>query len=140
MAKIAFTVPGQPIPQPRARITTRGKFAHAYTLKKHPITAYREAIRAAAIAAGARPHDELVELWIYAYYVRPTSHSTKQGLKKTAPKTPRADTDNLAKGIMDALTGTAYADDQQVDRLHATKKFAPKAGTMIVIAQEEPQA
>ena len=140
MAKIAFTVPGAPVPQPRARVTTRGKFAHAYTPKKHPITAYREAIRAAAIAAGAKPHDELVELWIYAYYVRPPSHSTKKGLKKTAPKTPRADTDNLAKGIMDALTGTAYADDQQVDRLHTTKKFAPKAGTMIVIAQEEPQA
>ena len=140
MPKIAFTVPGDPIPQPRARVTTRGKFAHAYTPAKHPITAYREAIRAAAIAAGAKPHDELVELWIYAYYVRPPSHSTKKGLKKTAPKTPRADTDNLAKGIMDALTGAAWDDDQQVDRLHTTKKFAPKAGTMVVIAQEEPQA
>ena len=81
MAKIAFTVPGDPVPQPRARVTTRGKFAHAYTPKKHPITVYREAIRAAAIAAGAKPHDELVELWIYAYYVRPPSHSTKKGLK-----------------------------------------------------------
>jgi len=133
MKKIMFTVLGQPIPQPRARITTRGKFAHAYTPKKHPITAYREAIRAAAIAAGAKPHGELVELWIYACYVRPASHSTKKGLKKTAPKTPRADTDNLAKGIMDALTGAAWDDDQQVDRLHSTKEFGPVAGTMVVI-------
>ena len=133
MAKITFTVPGQPIPQPRARITTRGKFAHAYTPKKHPITAYREAIRAAAIAAGAVPHDELVELWIYAYYVRPPSHSTKKGLKKSAPKTPRADTDNLAKGIMDALTGAAWNDDQQVHRLHLTKQFGPIAGTVVEI-------
>ena len=140
MAKITFTVPGAPVPQPRARVTTRGKFAHAYTPKKHPITAYREAIRTAAIAAGAKPHDELVELSIYAYYVRPPSHSTKKGLKKTAPKTPRADTDNLAKGIMDALTGTAYADDQQVDRLHAKKEFATHAKTMVMIEQEEPQA
>jgi len=133
MDKITFTVPGQPIPQPRARITTRGKFAHAYTPKKHPITAYREAIRAAAIAAGAKPHGELVELWIYACYVRPASHSTKKGLKKTAPKTPRADTDNLAKGIMDALTGAAWDDDQQVDRLHSTKEFGPVAGTVVEI-------
>ena len=133
MEKIIFTVTGQPIPQPRARITTRGKFAHAYTPKKHPITAYREAIRAAAIAAGAKPHDELVELWIYAYYVRPPSHSTKKGLKKSAPKTPRADTDNLAKGIMDALTGAAWNDDQQVHRLHSTKEFGPIAGTLVEI-------
>ena len=133
MAKITFVVLGQPVPQPRARVTTRGKFAHAYTPKKHPITVYREAIREAAIAAGAKPHDELVELWIYAYYVRPPSHSTKKGLKKTAPKTPRADTDNLAKGIMDALTGAAWDDDQQVHRLHTTKEFGPIAGTMVVI-------
>ena len=133
MAKITFTVPGAPVPQPRARVTTRGKFAHAYTPKKHPITAYREAIRAAAIAAGAKPHDELVELWIYAYYVRPPSHSTKKGLKKSAPKTPRADTDNLAKGIMDALTGAAWNDDQQVHRLHSTKEFGPIAGTLVEI-------
>ena len=133
MTKITFTVLGQPIPQPRARVTTRGKFAHAYTPKKHPITAYREAIREAAIAAGAKPHGELVELWIYAYYVRPPSHSTKKGLKKTAPKTPRADTDNLAKGIMDALTGAAWNDDQQVHRLHSTKEFGPIAGTLVEI-------
>ena len=133
MTKITFVVLGQPIPQPRARVTTRGKFAHAYTPKKHPITAYREAIREAAIAAGAKPHGELVELWIYAYYVRPPSHSTKKGLKKTAPKTPRADTDNLAKGIMDALTGAAWNDDQQVHRLHSTKEFGPIAGTLVEI-------
>ena len=133
MTKITFTVLGQPIPQPRARVTTRGKFAHAYTPKKHPITAYREAIREAAIAAGAKPHGELVELWIYACYVRPPSHSTKKGLKKTAPKTPRADTDNLAKGIMDALTGAAWNDDQQVHRLHSTKEFGPIAGTLVEI-------
>jgi len=133
MEKIIFTVLGQPVPQPRARVTTRGKFAHAYTPKKHPITAYREAIRAAAIEAGAKPHGELVELWIYACYLRPPSHSTKKGLKKNAPKTPRADTDNLAKGIMDALTGAAWDDDQQVDRLHSTKEFGPVAGTVVEI-------
>ena len=53
MARLDFTVPGKPVPQPRPRITTRGNFAHAYTPKSHPITSYREAIRKAAIAAGA---------------------------------------------------------------------------------------
>ena len=90
MEKIIFTVPGQPIPQPRARITTRGKFAHAYTPKKHPITAYRQAIRAAAIAAGAKPHGELVTVFVVASFVRPASHRTKKGLKKNRTENTKA--------------------------------------------------
>jgi len=133
MAKIAFIVPGAPVPQPRARITTRGKFAHAYTPKKHPITAYREAIRAAAIAAGAKPHRGLVCVYVIASFKRPASHSTKKGLKKTAPKTPKPDGDNLLKGILDALNGIAYEDDTQAEKLFVWKRFAETAETRVSI-------
>jgi len=133
MDKIAFIVPGAPVPQPRARITTRGKFAHAYTPKKHPITAYREAIRAAAIAAGAKPHKGLVCVYVIASFKRPASHSTKKGLKKTAPKTPKPDCDNLLKGILDALNGIAYADDSQAEKLFVWKRYAETAETRVSI-------
>ena len=133
MEKIIFIVPGAPVPQPRARITTRGKFAHAYTPKKHPITAYREAIRAAAIAAGAKPHRGLVCVYVIASFKRPASHSTKKGLKKTAPKTPKPDGDNLLKGILDALNGIAYEDDSQAEKLFVWKRFAETAETRVTI-------
>lgn len=133
MEKIIFTVPGQPVPQPRARVTTRGKFAHAYTPAKHPITAYREAIKAAAIAAGAKPHGELVTVFVVASFVRPASHRTKKGLKKDAPKTPKPDGDNLLKGILDALNGIAYEDDTQAEKIFVWKRYAVRAETRVTI-------
>ena len=82
MARLDFTVPGKPVPQPRPRITTRGNFAHAYTPKSHPITSYREAIRKAAIAAGAKPHKSLVVVFVDASFLRPPSHSNKNTATK----------------------------------------------------------
>ena len=45
---ISFTVEGDPVPQPRPRITVRGRHGHAYTPGDHKIHAYRAAIAAAA--------------------------------------------------------------------------------------------
>ncbi len=50
---LTFTVPGEPVPQPRPRVSTRGGFARAYVPAKHPVHAYRDAITAAARTAGA---------------------------------------------------------------------------------------
>lgn len=133
MARLQFTVAGKPVPQPRPRITTRGSFAHAYTPKAHPITAYRAAVRAAAIAAGAKPHKGLVCVFVIASFERPPSHSTKKGLKKDAPETPNCDGDNILKGILDALNGVAYFDDKQADMKCVFKRFGKTAETRILI-------
>lgn len=133
MARLQFTVAGKPVPQPRPRITTRGSFAHAYTPKSHPITAYRAAVRAAAIAAGAKPHKGLVCVFVIASFERPPSHSTKKGLKKDAPETPNCDGDNILKGILDALNGVAYFDDKQAHLKCVFKRFGKTAETRILI-------
>lgn len=137
MATLKFIVPGNPVPQPRPRVTARGKCAHAYTPKTHPITAYREAVRLAAIKSGAECTDELIVVYIHARFQRPKSHWNKNDIKKTAPQTPRADGDNIAKGVMDALTGVAWHDDKQAVCHSACKSFAAKtaaAETIIYIA------
>jgi Holliday junction resolvase RusA-like endonuclease len=129
MKPITFTVPGDPVPQPRARITTRGKFAHAYTPKKHPVHAYRAGVLRAAIDAGLLPVSEPIEVIIDAVFARPKSHMTKRGVKATAPALPRPDCDNVAKAVLDALK--ELFDDTHVRRLIVEKSWGDEARTTV---------
>jgi Holliday junction resolvase RusA-like endonuclease len=132
MKPITFTVAGDPVPQPRARITTRGKFAHAYTPKAHPINDYRHAISQAAIAAGATPTThEPITLIIDLVFKRPESHYTKKGLRPNAPLLPRPDVSNCQKGIEDALNGIAWVDDKQVGKAIVEKSYGDEARTTV---------
>lgn len=132
MKPITFTVRGNPVPQPRARITTRGKFAHAYTPKKHPVHSYRQAIQLAAIDAGLRKTSECVEVIVDAVFQRPKSHSNKRGLKADAPPLPKPDVDNIAKAVLDAV-GPILGDDRQVRRLISEKSYGMEARTTVRI-------
>jgi Holliday junction resolvase RusA-like endonuclease len=129
MKAITFSVPGDPVPQPRARITTRGKFAHAYTPKKHPVHAYRDAILREALACGLTPVSEPIEVIIDAVFARPKSHLTKRGVKATAPALPRADVDNVAKACLDSLKD--LFDDTNVRRLIVEKSWGDEARTTV---------
>ena len=136
MKPITFTVAGDPVPQPRARITTRGKFAHAYTPKTHPINDYRDAISQAAISAmgDQDPTSDCVSVVIDAVFARPKSHMTKRGLKPTAPRLPRPDCDNIAKGVLDALALIVWLDDTQVGRLVVEKSYGDEARTTVRVS------
>ena len=129
MNSITFSVAGDPVPQPRARITTRGKFAHAYTPKKHRVHAYRDAILREALACGLTPISEPVEVIVDAVFVRPKSHMTKRGPKPTAPALPRPDVDNVAKAVLDALKDVF--DDTHVRRLIVEKSWGNEARTTV---------
>lgn len=131
---IAFSVPGDPVPQPRPRVSTRSGFARAYVPAKHPVHAYRAAIAAAARAAGADVHGDAVEVVIDFVFSRPPSHLRKNGLAKNAPALPRPDLDNCAKACLDALNGVAWADDSQVRRLVVEKSYGSEARTTVRIS------
>jgi Holliday junction resolvase RusA-like endonuclease len=49
---VIIFIPGDPVAQPRPKVSTRGGFARAYVDKKHPIHAYKQAIRLAYVNAG----------------------------------------------------------------------------------------
>ena len=132
MPSITFTVPGDPVPHPRPRVSTRGGFARAYVPSKHPVHAYRMAIAAAAKAAGVQSNQTPIDVCIVAVFARPKSHSTRKGLKKNAPALPRPDVDNVAKGVLDALVDV-MGDDTHVRRLVVEKLYGDHAKTIVQV-------
>lgn len=130
---ITFSVPGEPVPQPRPRVTTRGGFGRAYVPHAHPVHAYRASLAAAARDAGAEPHAEPVSVVIDLVFERPKSHMNKSGVKPSAPRLPRVDLDNVGKAILDSLNGVAWGDDSQVQRLVIEKTYGTEARTTVRI-------
>jgi Holliday junction resolvase RusA-like endonuclease len=130
---LTFTITGDPVPQPRARISTRGGFGRAYVESKHPVHTYRKALALAARLAGSTTTCEPVNVVIDAVFARPKSHLTKSGVKSSAPKMPRCDVDNIAKAVLDSLTGVVWDDDAQVQRLVVEKTYGLTGRTTVRI-------
>ncbi len=129
---ITFSVPGEPVPQPRPRVSTRGGFARAYVPKTHAVHAYRQSLAAAARDAGVTQTGEPLSVVIDAVFVRPKSHLRKSGVKPDAPKLPRPDVDNIAKACLDALQDV-IGDDTCVARLVIEKSYGTEARTTVRI-------
>lgn len=130
---ITFSVLGDPVPQPRPRVSTAGGFARAYVPKQHPVHAYRQAVAAAARAAGLTQTGDPLNVVIDAVFRRPKSHLNKAGVKATAPTLPRPDVDNVAKAVLDALQDV-IGDDTNVSRLVVEKSYGPEARTTVRIS------
>lgn len=130
---IAFSVPGDPVPQPRPRVSTRGGFARAYVPKTHAVHAYRKAVAAAAREAGLVNTSEPMNVVIDAVFARPKSHMRKSGVRADAPKLPRPDVDNIAKAVLDALQDV-IGDDTNVARLVIEKTYGVEACTTVRIS------
>ena len=130
---ITFTIPGEPVPQPRPRVSTRGGFARAYVPKDHAVHAYRQAVAAAARAASVADTGEPLNVVIDAVFSRPKSHLNKSGVKADAPRLPRSDVDNLAKAVLDALQ-EVIGDDTCVARLVVEKSYGQEARTTVRIS------
>ncbi len=134
---ITFVVQGEPVPQPRPRVSTRGGFARAYVPATHPVHAYRQKIAAEATKAGLEPQSEPVEVIVEAVFVRPKSHMTKKGVKPTAPKLPRPDVDNIAKAILDSLQDV-MGDDTNVRLLTVGKAYGNESRTTVSVKCGKP--
>ena len=130
---VSFDVPGDPVPQPRPRVSTAGGFARAYVPKGHAVHGYRAAIAAAARAAGVTATGEPLNVVIDAVFSRPKSHMRKTGVKADAPKLPRPDVDNIAKACLDALRDV-IGDDTSVARLVVEKSYGTEGRTTVRIS------
>lgn len=128
-----FTIDGDPVPQPRPRVSTRGGLARAYVPKAHPVHAYRQAIAATARAAGVPATDEPLNVVIDAVFARPKSHMNKAGVKATAPRLPRPDVDNIAKAVLDSLQDVV-GDDTCVARLVVEKSYGTEGRTTVRVS------
>jgi Holliday junction resolvase RusA-like endonuclease len=130
---ITFSVPGNPVPQPRVRVSTRGGFARAYVPSKHPVHDYRTQLAMAARLAGLTATGEPLDVVIDAVFERPKSHLLKSGVKKTAPRLPRPDVDNVAKAVLDSLQDV-MGDDSLVARLVVAKSWGQEARTTVRVS------
>ena len=129
---ISFTVPGEPMPQPRQRFKVVAGFPKPYKDKKHPVHAYRQAVALAAKLAGLKPITEPIQVCVVSVFERPKSHTTGRGVvKATAPRLPRPDVDNLAKAVLDALGD--FFDDTLVKSLQVSKSYGDVAHTKVVV-------
>jgi Holliday junction resolvase RusA-like endonuclease len=97
------------------------------------VHAYREAIAAAARAAGLTTTGEPLNVVIDAVFERPKSHMCKSGVKATAPRLPRPDVDNVAKAVLDALQDV-IGDDSLVGRLVVEKSYGQEARTTVRVS------
>jgi Holliday junction resolvase RusA-like endonuclease len=130
---VTFTVAGQPVPQPRPRVSTAGGFARAYVPKQHPVHVYRQSLAAAARSAGLTATGEPLNVVIDAVFERPKSHMRKSGVKSDAPRLPRPDVDNIAKAVLDALQDV-IGDDTNVARLVVEKRYGTEARTTVRVS------
>lgn len=120
---LVITIPGQPVPKARARVTRAG---WAYTPKKTRL--YEATVKKAAQTA-MRGRDLLtgaVAVTVLAVLSIPQSWPTKKrmlALTGELQPTGRPDVDNLAKSFLDASNGVIFEDDAQVVELVATKRY-----------------
>ena len=98
---IKLTIPGRPVPKARPRLGVHGRKAYVYTPPE--TREYERLVGWVAKSAGCRPVEGPVSVALSVYV---------KG---------RLDADNIAKSILDGLTGVAYDDDDQVVELLVKK-------------------
>lgn len=133
MRPITFEVAGDPVPQPRPRVTTQGGFARAYVPKSHAIHAYRQAVAMHAKAAGLEATTEPLNVVVDAVFARPKSHLRKSGVRGDAPRLPRPDVDNIGKSVLDGLQDV-IGDDTCVARLVVEKSYGCEGRTIVRVS------
>lgn len=130
--KITFSIPGVPAGKRRPRFARMGEFVRTYQPKEDArrenliALAYREA------AADMPLHDGPVEIDIEAVYVPPQSWSQRKKLNP-GPKTSKPDLDNVVKSVLDGLNGVAFADDSQIVRQSARKRYGAANEIIVII-------
>lgn len=134
--EIDFVVKGRPIPHPRPSVSNRGGAVRVY-YKANGIEEYRAAIIESAAKYYLHPWAVPLEVEMEFCFQRPASHYNADGSLSSSGRCqlvpPRADVDNLVKGVLDALNGLAYTDDNLVASIKAVKRYCRKERTYITL-------
>lgn len=124
-----FAIIGKPQGKQRARVSTFGGYAKAYTPQE--TVAYENRIMYAfkqAVDGKTSPYWEMpVIVQIRAFYGIPKSFSKRkkeEALNGILRPQTKPDIDNVVKVVCDALNSVAYKDDTQVIKVVAEKYYA----------------
>jgi len=124
--RITFVVPGLPVAQPRSRAASFGGKARIVGFDdRHPVTAFKAAVRltAAAVMDGP-PLTGPVRLLATFAFPRPKRLTWARRPMPRAQHVTKPDADNLMKSLCDALNGVAWVDDAQVVDARLAKCYA----------------
>jgi Holliday junction resolvase RusA-like endonuclease len=95
------------------------------------LASWRSAIALAAKQAGAKPHNEAVDIDMVFTFVKPKTVTRFE--PSVAP-----DLDKLVRAVLDGLTAVAYRDDGQVTNLTATKQYGAEPGLWVQMWPKTP--
>lgn len=129
---VRFEIPGIPVAKGRARVTTIGGHARAYTPAKTVAYESTVALFARQAMGAAEPISGPVAVFIVATWPIPPSWPKKR--REAAKwKASKPDADNVAKAIGDACNGIVWADDSQVVDLRCVKLYGAVPGVVVEV-------
>lgn len=133
--QITFRIDGEPVAQGRPRFTKSG---HAYDPARS--REYKEMVADCAkyVMKGQEPIPKGMPVFcvIKAFYKIPkrfTKEQRRMAEKAVLLPTKKPDVDNLAKAIMDAMTGIVYEDDAQVVSLLCWKRYSRSPMVVVTV-------
>ena len=118
---VSFVIKGIPKVKQRPRFATRNGKVLTYTPKT--TATFENLVKLKAEKEFARPLTGTIRLAIRFHLPRPKRMIWKTKPMPEAYSDKRPDIDNLAKSVIDGLTGIAFKDDGQIADLHVTKKY-----------------
>lgn len=120
-----ITIPGNPIPAARPRVTS----THTYNPKSTLMHKISQIIKA---QWPAPPLNCPVSLTLRFFMPIPKSLSIKKQLRlSNTPHTKRPDLDNLCKQYLDASNNIIFKDDSLVYKIYASKVYSDNPRTEI---------
>jgi len=133
MTTTVIEVDGIPAPQGSKKFVGNGRMIEA----SKRLAPWRNAVTAAtrAVMRGRLPFGGPVAITLEFVMPRPVSLPKRL---PTPPAIKRPDVDKLARGCLDAITGSAIVDDSQAIDLRATKRIAEigeRPGVVIKITE-----
>lgn len=131
-----FEISGRAVPQGRPRLTTINGYPRAYDPPKS--REYKERVRECAMRVKPlKPFDGALRLNVVEYREIPKSWSKVKradALNHRIDPITKPDTDNILKGIKDALKGIFWNDDAQVvdDRIQKIYSDSPRVEVEVI--------
>ena len=129
-------VDGVPVPKGRARVTTIGGFARAYTPEK--TRKYEQLVAYCAREAWGKnpPLDGPIAVAMDVNLAIPDSWSKRKKAEALAGQimpTGRADLDNYCKAVFDSLNEICYHDDSQIVSVTVLKQYSGTPGVVVTL-------
>lgn len=119
LRRLCFSIPGRPVPAPRPSGSAGGKGYYRDPGGRYD--AWKGQVAAEALnALGGQRLDHFGAVILEVRFGRERTLVDVRLLDEDTRG--RADVDNLAKGVMDALEGIIYLNDRQVVHLDASKE------------------